>query len=232
MPQVGVDPRAEALEGLFRRFPPTEREEKAKIRQGYFDDVTDAGYDAETVAEAVERVKRTREAKSVPTVGVLLKFCREVDSERAGRDTRDRDDQRHTPEEIRDLAIRRLRSRGHHRPSDYLIEADIRILRGNGYLVRGLDVVSRPFCDRELAELRVLRQLARLGLFWCAERRAFVDGACEHGAGCVDGLTLQAADDELRRAVAAGCMPKPRRVPVDGWSSLGDSVDAAMGGEK
>ena len=55
-----------------------------------------------------------------------------------------------------------------------------------------------------------LSLLARLGLYWCDEAADFIVGVCEHGVHCTKRMTLDAAQDALRRAKAEGAKPVER----------------------
>lgn len=82
--------------------------------------------------------------------------------------------------------------------------------------------VRRTDDDRE--KIRVLRDLADLGLTWCGTTQAYGPPECGCFPGCFDRGTgsLEMAVAALKDAMARGMEPIHREPAPDGWSNAGD----------
>ena len=98
-----VDPLGAALATLYLNFPSGVTE---AIKATQFSELRRLGFEPEVVAEAALRILHSREQRTVPPLAVVLRACREVQSERAPSTS---DEKAYSAAEARDLAVRRLK---------------------------------------------------------------------------------------------------------------------------
>jgi hypothetical protein len=103
MNQQTPDPLGAALALLFLNFPSGVTD---AIKMTYLSEVRRLGFAPEIMAEAAQRILHTREQRTVPPFAIVLRTCREVQSEQLNTIT---DSKTYTPAGARDPALRRLK---------------------------------------------------------------------------------------------------------------------------